>query len=244
MYGGRDPRELPAYPLDLAARLLLLPQSTLKAWVFGASWRERKTSRYRTFLPLIEPPDRGEHMLSFVNLVEAHVLKAIRRKYYVHMEKVRDGLELLQKSHPETQHPLADVDLLAGGRDFFINEYGVLLNLGMGQQIALDFLSIYLSRVERNLKGLANKLFPFVTNPLRVGRRVVEQDSNSKVIAIDPYVSFGRPIINGTGIPTDAIADRFWGGDPIEVLVKEFDLPQVQIEYALRYENAQLAPPE
>jgi hypothetical protein len=85
LYGGRDPRELPTYPLDLAAGFLLLPRSTLKAWAFGATWRPKGESRPRVFHPLLEPPDRGQQMLSFVNLVEAHVLKAVRRKHYVHM---------------------------------------------------------------------------------------------------------------------------------------------------------------
>jgi uncharacterized protein (DUF433 family) len=239
IYGGRNPRELPMYPLDWAARLLLLPKSTLKAWVFGSQWFETASRRYREFFPLIEPPSPNEHMLSFVNLVEAHVLKSIRRKHLVRMEKVRAGLTILRKSHPETNHPLADIDLLAGGRDFFRKEYGILLNLSMGEQVAMDFLEVYLSRVERNPQGLANKLFPFTALPLKVGRKVIEQDG--KVIAIDPFVSFGKPIINGTGIPTDAIADRFRGGDSIETLCEEFDLPSIKIQYAIRYEEAQLA---
>lgn len=239
IYGGRNPRELPMYSLDWAARLLFLPKSTLKAWVFGSRWFERKSRRYRDFFPLIKPPNPNENMLSFVNLVEAHVLKSIRRKHLVRMEKVRDGLTILRQSHHETDHPLADIDLLAGGRDFFKKEYGILLNLGMGQQVAMDFLEIYLNRVERNPQGLANKLFPFTAIPVKVGKKVIEQDS--KIIAIDPFVSFGKPIINGTGIPTDAIADRFRGGDNIETLCEEFDLPSIKVQYAIRYEDAQLA---
>jgi uncharacterized protein (DUF433 family) len=239
LYGGRDPRDIPLYPLDWAAQLLLLPKSTLKAWVFGAEWFEAKSRRVRQFLPLIEPPDRDDLTLSFVNMVEAHVLKAIRRKHYVRMDEVRDGLAILKTASPWTDHPLADIDLLAGGRHFFTKEYGSLLNVGMGKQIAMDFLEVYLSRVERNPQGLANKLFPFTAAPIRVGKQVIVQDT--KIVAIDPYVSFGRPIINGTGITTDAIADRFFGGDPIEMLCDEFDLQRTDIESAIRYENAQLA---
>ncbi len=239
IYGGRDPRELPAYPLDLAARLLLLPRDTLKAWVFGKVWFDRKEQRERTFFPLITPPEDSDQSLSFVNLVEAHVLKSIRRKHYVRMENVRTALAHLRDLHPEARHPLADIDLLAGGRDVFIREHSELLNLSMGKQIAMEFLALYLSRIERNVKGLAVKLFPFLALPVRVGQKVIEPDSN-RVIAIDPYVSFGRPIINGTGISTDAIADRFWGGDDIDVLAKDFDRPLPEIQAALRYEHAQL----
>ena len=241
IYGGRNPRDLPAYPVDVAARLLLLPRSTLVAWVFGSTWYDKKANRIRRFQHLLDPPDPIEdRMLSFVNLVEAHVLKSIRRVHLVQMDKVRDGLEHLKEFYPQTAHPLADIDLLAGGRDVFIERHGQLLNVTMGKQLAMDFLVLYLRRIERNVKGFAAKLFPFTVKPIRVGRKIIEQDAE-KLIAIDPYVSFGRPIINGTGIPTDAIAERFWGGDSIDVLVKEFNRPQVEIEYALRYENAQMA---
>jgi uncharacterized protein (DUF433 family) len=241
IYGGRDPRDMPAYPPDLAARLLLLPPATLKAWVFGSEWFDKKEHQRRRFEPLIEPPNHADRLLSFVNLVEIHVLKSIRRKHLVGMEAVRTGIAHLKQLHPETQHPLADIDLLADGRAVFLQEHGTLLNLSMGKQIAMDFLVLYLRRIERNVHGLAVKLFPFVTMPIRVGKAAIEPDAGARVIAIDPYISFGRPIIDGTGISTDAIADRFWGGDDIAILAKEFDRPEKDIQLALRYEHAQLA---
>jgi uncharacterized protein (DUF433 family) len=237
LYGGRDPRELPAYPLDFAASLLLLPKSTLKAWVFGAEWKPKSQAR-RMFVPLIDPPDRSQQMLSFVNLVEAHVLKAVRRKYLVHMVKVREAIEDLKRQF-NTPHPLADVDLLAGGKDLFLKEHEQLLNITMGRNLAMDFLEVYLSRIGRDGALRATKLYPFVVEPIRVGKRMIEQDT-SKVIAIDPYVSYGRPVIDGTGIPTDAIAERFWGGDSVDDLIEDFARTKREIEDALRYERAQI----
>jgi uncharacterized protein (DUF433 family) len=236
LYKGGDPRDLPAYPVELAAHLLLLPKSTLKAWVFGATWKPKGLPS-RFFEPLIDPPNRSEQMLSFVNLVEAHVLKAVRRKHLVHMMKVRDAIKHLKEQF-DTEHPLADIDLLAGGRDLFLQEHEQLLNLTLGRQIAMEFLTVYLKRIDRDL-GRAVKLYPFVVQPLRIGREVIDQDC--KVIAIDPYVSYGRPVINGTGIPTDAIAERFWGGDSIDEIVEAFGRTKTEIEFALRYEKAQLS---
>jgi uncharacterized protein (DUF433 family) len=245
LYGGRDPRELPMYPLDQAAGFLLLPRSTLKAWVFGATWRPKGEHRTRVFHPLLDPPDRGQQMLSFVNLVEAHVLKAVRRKHFVQMAKVRDAIVDLKKRF-ETQHPLADVDLLAGGGNLYLQEHEELLNLSMGKQIAMNFLKVYLTRIERELDiGRAIKLFPFVVEPVRIGNQILvgnqAAEHESKIIAIDPYVSFGRPIIDGTGIPTREIADRFWGGDTIAQLKEDFGRTETEIEYALRWETAQAA---
>jgi hypothetical protein len=130
------------YPLDLAAGFLLLPRSTLKAWVFGATWRPEGESQLRVFHPLLDPPDRNQQMLSFVNLVEAHVLKAVRRKHYVQMAKVRDAIVGLKEQF-KTQHPLADVDLLVEGGNLFLQKHGELLNLSMGKQIAMNFLKVF-----------------------------------------------------------------------------------------------------
>jgi uncharacterized protein (DUF433 family) len=246
LYGGHDPRELPAYPLEIAARTLLIPKSTLNLWVFGDTWTE-KSGIVRSFKRLIAPPDPNQQMLSFVNLVEAHVLKAIRRRYRVQMIEVRDAIEEMKRMY-ETQHPLADIDLLAGGANLFVADSG-LLNVGMGKQVAMEFLRAYLSRIDRNLDirpiahpeiAPAVRLYPFVVPPVKIGRRVIEADT-SRLISIDPYVYFGRPVITGTGIPTDAIAERFWGGDSIDDLVKDFERSKTEVEYAIRYETQQLA---
>ena len=251
LYGGHDPRHLPLYPADVAARLLLLPLSTLKTWVFGAVWYDRGR-RDRRFEPLIMPPDpemsgivieaeeqrAGKQMLSFVNLVEAHVLKSIRRKYKVQMIRVRDAVEDLKQKY-ETRHPLADVDLLARGSDLFVEELGQLLNITRGKQVAIsEILKAHLERIERNVSGTAAKLYPFVVSPVRVGSKLVVEDK-TKLIAIDPFVSFGRPVITGTSIPSEAIAERFAGGDSIADLVEDFGRSVEEIEHAIRYQQAQ-----
>lgn len=241
LYGGKNPREMPLYPVELAAKMLLLPLSTLKAWVFGAVWRDRKADRIRHFEPLIIPPENDERMLSFVNLVEAHVLKSIRRKHLVQMFRTRDAIEHLKQKY-ETLHPLADVDLYASGSDLFIQELGQLINVTRGKQVAMrEMLEAHLKRLDRSIEGLTTRLYPFVVSRpvVRIGSTVF--DEPPKLIAIDPLVSFGRPVITGTGIPTEAIADRFWGGDSIDSLMEDFDRSKTEIEYAIRYERAQLA---
>ena len=72
-----------------------------------------------------------------------------------------------------------------------------------------------------------------------MGNQAAEHEN--KIIAIDPYVSFGRPIIDGTGIPAREIADRFLGGDTIAQLKEDFGRTETEIEYALRWETAQAA---
>jgi len=162
------------------------------------------------------------------------------------MITVRDSIEAL-KDIFETEHPLADIDLLAGGSEIYTNDHG-LLAVSKGRQIAMDFLRVHLDRIDRSFpddpshpfKRPAARLYPFVVPPRKVGKQILTPDAQ-KLISIDPYVYFGRPVIVDTGIPTEAIAERFWGGDSMDDIIEDFGCTKLEIEYALKYEHAQTA---
>src|SRR2546427_11509137 len=114
LYGGRDPRDLPIYLINEAAFILGLPPSTLKAWTFGNKWLD-PTGRPRIYEPLIIPPERTDRlMLSFTNLVEAHVLHAIRRVHKIKMSRVREAMAAIRHDL-ESRHPLAAMDIYTEG---------------------------------------------------------------------------------------------------------------------------------
>ncbi|HVA89557.1 MAG TPA: DUF433 domain-containing protein, partial [Chloroflexota bacterium] len=57
-------------------------------------------------------------------------------------------------------------------------------------------------------------------------------------IVIDPRISFGRPTIEGRGVPTEAIAARYAAGDNLEFLAYDFNLTQDQLKDALWFEDS------
>jgi uncharacterized protein (DUF433 family) len=57
-----------------------------------------------------------------------------------------------------------------------------------------------------------------------------------KVVVVDPRVSFGCPVLAGTGIATDVIAKRYKAGDSIAELADDYDRSQSEIEEAIRCE--------
>ena len=82
-----DPRELPSYSLAEAAHYLCIPVSTLRSWVVGRHYFLTKDKR-RFFEPLIHPSQSSPYtLLSFVNLVEIHILNAIRRQHKISLNK-------------------------------------------------------------------------------------------------------------------------------------------------------------
>jgi hypothetical protein len=121
-----DLRELPTYSIAEAAHYLQIPDTTLRSWVVGRSYQTEKGTRF--FEPLIEPPDPNRSLISFMNVVEIHVLDAIRRQHKIRLTNIRQALCYL-RMHFLSPHPLADQKFETDGLDLFIQVYGQLINI-------------------------------------------------------------------------------------------------------------------
>jgi len=211
----------------MAAHYLALPEATLASWVRG---RHYPTSAgQRRSKPLLKLPDPKEPLLSFTNLVEAHVLKAIRRRHGVAMQKVRPALEHLENALG-LEHPLAHEQLLTDGVSLFIERFGKLVNLSQAGQLAIrELLAAHLRRIEHDSHGFALRLFPFSRG---------EQLDVPRVVVLDPRISFGRPVIDGTSVRTEVIASRLKAGESIQSLASDYGVEAERIEEAIRYELA------
>ena len=62
-----------------------------------------------------------------------------------------------------------------------------------------------------------------------------------KVIVIDPRLSFGRPVLAGTCIPTAIIAERYKAGESVDDLADDYGRKRLEIEEAIRCELAERA---
>lgn len=216
IYGGRDPVEIPAYTIADAAQWLRVPLSTTRAWLLGQSG----------FQSVVEIADRSSKTLSFRNLVELHVLAAIRREHAVPMQRVRLAVDFMNR-RLGVPNPLASLQMLTDGRELLIEAYEQFVNVSRGGQLEMrDFVQAYLDRVEHDARGPV-RLYPF-------SRKHVLEDPRS--ISIDPRVQFGRPCLIGTGIPTAEIADRCKAGESIASLANDYGRSEQQIEEAIRYE--------
>ena len=71
------------------------------------------------------------------------------------------------------------------------------------------------------------RLYPFTR------KRMVDE---SKAIVIDPLISFGRPVLAGSGIPTAVIAERYKAGESVDELADDYGRERLEIEEAIRYE--------
>jgi uncharacterized protein (DUF433 family) len=225
IYGGRDPREIPAYRLPDAAAYLNIPKATLRSWIKGYYYPIKGGKKF--FEPVFYLPEPEHLLLSYTNLVEAFVLSSLRRKYKIDLYKIRTAIDTLQRRF-NSRHPLAEHQFETNGIDIFVQEYGQLVNVGRDTQLAMrELLESYLERVEHDPAGKAAKLYPFIR------LNGTEQPRN---VVINPYVSFGKPVIAGTGLPTRVVAERFKAGDSIPQIAANYGRKEEEIDDAIRYE--------
>jgi uncharacterized protein (DUF433 family) len=227
-----DPRLSPAYSVAEAAHYLRMPEGTLRSWVIGRLYPvagQSKRSR-----PLIHLDDPKRQYLSFINLVEVHVLAAISRRNGVKLPKVRNALDYVRRQF-RVERPLINQAFQTDGLDLFVERYGELINASRdGQRAMKEIIGVYLKRIEWDAKGIPIKLYPFT----RDTQTEAAPASAPRVVVVNPAISFGRPVIAGTGIPVSSIYERYKAGDSVADLAQDFRLEIGAIEEAIRCEAA------
>lgn len=230
-YRGQNPRQIPAYDAVGAAHYLRIPENTIRNWAFGYAYGTRSGRRMWT-KPLVEVADAAKHLFSFENLIELHVLSALRREHKVEMRKIRRAIEYLQREL-RSPRPLLQKVMETDGTDVFVTELGSLINASQDGQLAMKvLLQAYLKRIDRDARGLPIRLFPF-TRP-SAGE---SQDSDPpRLISIDPAIAFGRPVIAGSRVPTIEVFERFRAGEQPDELAADFGRTNEEILEAIRCE--------
>ena len=100
------------------------------------------------FQPLIHPPQRNPPVLSFWNLIEAHVLRSLRTDHGVSIKALREALQYAERSLMIDQLLLSK-ELRAHAGHVFLDHYGKLINLPASGQLAMRrVFDEHLKRVE------------------------------------------------------------------------------------------------
>jgi uncharacterized protein (DUF433 family) len=222
-----DVREYPSYSIDEVAEYIGVPKRTLRSWVTGYNYRT--SSGIRKAPPIIQPADPKRLLLSFFNLVEAQVLAATRERH-ISVARVRRAMEYLREEAGEDR-PLLNCIFETVGQHIFVqsltgSKLKHPLNVSMhGQYGFKKILKKYLSRIERDAKGL-----PTLVYPMKAGHI-----TQRKVITIHPFVSSGKPSLRKSGIMAEVIWRRKREGEKIAELARDFRLKPSEIKAAITY---------
>jgi uncharacterized protein (DUF433 family) len=151
----------------------------------------------------------------------------MRRVHGLSLQSIRNALRELSQFR-KSDHPLLEESFETDGVDLCIREQDQVINLSRkGQREIREFVSLYLHRVQRDRSGQITNLYPFI---------LADRADEPKHISISPTVSFGKPVLAGTGISTSVIAGRFIARDSVADLASEYGVPAAVLEDAIRWE--------
>lgn len=217
---------LPAYSIAAAARFVDSNPSTLRAWFRGRDYTVGGQTRHSS--AILSASTYGK-AISFIDLVEAHVLTLVRREYHIPMKNVKAAAETLRKLK-------GNLTFLAH-KDFFFDRKHLFLEIGdklvslseRGQHVDRQIISEGLKQLNYGTDGFASQFYPAF--------RGVQQ----KDVFLDPEINFGRPCLAALGVSVNAMADRFFAGEAIENLAEDYGATKQQVETALRWHDLQAA---
>jgi len=168
--------------------------------------------------PVNRRPRQPDH--SFSDLISLFVVRELRR-HGVTPAKIREG-EAYLRNLWQTDRPFVSDVIQTDGRDIFADDAQITgqverATTGGGQQVMLDVVREFLRDV-RYTDGTAQLWTP--------GKHVV----------VDPRVQFGEPVVEGTRVPTTAVADVARVHD-LATAARRFRLSPEQASGALAFER-------
>ena len=215
------------YSIPAAARLIGEKPGRLRRWAFGY---ERNGRWYDPAINADLDELGGEQVLTFLDLVELLFIHGLRQsgQSFSRIHEAHRVLSILL----ETEHPFALKRGFSDPAGIYAllereDQGDLLVELkGAGQIAMWPALHRYLRQLEFNLDDVAERWYP-------AGR--------ASPIVVDPRISFGAPVIEGTRIETAMIADLYQGEDSIEEIAWLYDLEPVQINAAVEFEASLVA---
>lgn len=213
-----------AYLIPDAARILRLPPPLLRSWLNG---RPTQDERY---FPAGEFQTEGkgaDRHFGFHALIELFTIAQLRKRG-IPMSTVRLArAELMERF--ETPHPFAIEGLMTSGRSLLksLNDE-ILLELGTRGQTAFSkVLEPFCASLEFDrASSLANRYFP-------LGR--------DQPVVVDPRHAFGRPVVVGTNITTQAIMSLLRGGETAENIAESYQIDLEAVLAAKAFEQHKAA---
>lgn len=209
----------PLYSFAEADRLAGVTRGTSGRWLKG--YKYWYTPEERRVMPPITPEHEQQGAVSFVDLVEVIATGKLRQRGFS-LRRIRQINEYCQLAL-NTDRPLVTQTFKTNGRDIFVKA---------GNGFLLDVLH------ERGTQAWDEVLDPFLDTldyEDELARRWWPRGKEEPVV-VDPDYGFGLPVVSGSGVRTEIIAERFRAGDSNEEIAYDFGISREEVEAALRYE--------
>lgn len=214
----------PLYSYAEADRLARVSRGTSSRWVKGYKYRNDEGQRVAQPPMTTGPEGSTEGGVSFVDLINIKAIDGLRERGFS-TRKIREIIRYCQ-DEVGVDYPFATQQFKTDRRRIYMDAGdGRLLELLGGQQGAQAWDRI---------------LNPFLKNfdyQHELARRWWPLGKEDKRVVVDPDYSFGLPVITGSGVRTEVIAEQYDAGDSMEHIAYDFNVTPEQIEGALKLER-------
>jgi uncharacterized protein (DUF433 family) len=207
------------YPLSEVIQYTGLPATTVRNWF---KWRSDKTGKGPIFTSDYKEIG-GDYAISFLNLIEVCVA-AFLREQGVSPALIRRAYAILREEL-HTAHPFAHADLRTDGvriiRHRFTGKDDAALVDVVSKQMLFSQMRDLLSRITYGNES-----------------HLAEAWKIAKGITIKPGVSFGKPVIEGTGVTTFVLANQYKAnGKDAARVARLFNVKIGDVKNAVHFES-------
>lgn len=213
------------YTMPDIALLFRLPNWKINRWI-SELWDEKLGKEYESKYSWNIDLTRA---VNFYTLVELHTFYRLNEAG-VRPSKILNAHKILSDIF-STPYPFAKKPVLKGIRTegkhvLFENEGGNIYSLDSKFQFNLSLIKSFFKNLDFDEGNLASRLWP-------IGK--------DKSVVCDPHHQFGQPVIEGTNILAESLADMHLAGDSIKFLAKTYDLTLTQVKHAIEYAGKEAA---
>lgn len=212
-----------AYSLPEAGRLLAIPPSTIRHWLFGYHYAHHGPVTQQA--PLWRPQygiDQEEPLLGFRDLLEARIVRGLRDAG-LGLPTIRECLRRA-RDLVEDEHPFSTRRFNTDGKSLFVEIGGTVLDLKTRQHVFKRVIAPSFIDLEYDLDAASR----WWLNP------------SKKTLVIDPERSFGQPIVDKTGVSTSRLVQVVEAEGSVELAARLFELDVAIVRDALAFEQRTL----
>ena len=208
------------YSLPEAGRLLNVPSSTIRHWLFGYSYSHHGPMTKQA--PLWHPQyglDQDEPLLGFRDLLEARIVRGLRNSG-LGLQTIRDCLKVAREIVSD-DHPFSTRKFKTDGNSLYLEIEDRVLDLKKNQLVFRKVIAPSFVDLDYDVDSVSR----WWLNP------------SKRTIVLDPQRSFGQPIVADTGVSTRRIAQVVAAEGSIEAAARLFELSPSLVRDALAFER-------